>query len=267
MSTELLTPEATLPIRRVRRPARRGRIILTLRLAVLVAILVAWQVVSTRTDLVPSVQSTIRALSDGIRDHSFTDALWVSSQGIVGGFLIAAVAGILCGLWLGSSRFWGRVLEPILTTFYAIPRIILYPVLLAIFGVGITSERYLAVLSAFFPIAVNSVAGVKSVNPTLTKLGRSVSANRRQLTTRIVLPAAAPAIMVGVRIGWSSAVVTVIAAELVASEGGLGQTLSRSYNLLQYPAMFAVVLLVTGLALCGSVALWWLERRVRAGVE
>ena len=266
MSTDVAPAPAAQP-RLLFKRYGRGSVALTGRIAVFVGFVAAWQVASTQTDLVPSVASTVEALVDGFRDGTIGPALEISAKAILSGFAIAVVAGVLCGLWLGRSRFWGRVLEPIVTTFYAVPRIVLYPVLLSIYGIGTTSERSLAIISAFFPIAVNSIAGIKSVDPTLIKLGRSVSASRLQMIRKILFPAASPAIMVGVRIGWSSAFVTVVAAELIASKGGLGQLLSTSYNLQQYPAMFAIVLLVTVLALTGSVALWWLERRIRSNVE
>lgn len=266
MATETLSHELKRPGPLVVRGRGNRYAVLIGRVAVFIGLITAWQVASTRSDLVPSVFATITALVDRARDGTIGPALGVSAEAILAGFAIAVVAGVCCGMWLGRSRFWGRVLEPVVTTFYAVPRIVLYPVLLSIWGIGTTSERYLAVISAFFPVAVNAIAGVRSVDPTLIKLGRSVSASRLQMTRKILFPAAAPAIMVGVRIGWSSAVVTVVAAELIASRGGLGQVLSTSYNLQQYPEMFAIVLLVTVIALVGSMILWWLERRVRSSI-
>ena len=247
---------------------RRQRTVVAGELLVIAVVGAAWELASTQSRLVPSVEATVLKLVEGIFTNGrFRYPLWVSMQVILEGFGIAAAAAVVTGLLLGRSRFWGAVIEPILMTFYVIPRIILYPVLLGFFGVTLTSERWMAFLSAFFPMAINAIAGVRDVNPTLTKLGRSYSCSRLQMARKILLPSAAPALMVGLRIGWSSAFVIVILAELFASQGGIGLLLIQSYNLLQYETMFALVALVCVLALVGNFALGTLERQVRAVAE
>ena len=183
------------------------------------------------------------------------------------GFAIAAALGLVVGVVLGRSRFLGAVFDPVITGLFAVPRIILYPVILVAVGVGLEAKVWLVVVSAFFPIVLNTIAGVRNVSPTLIKLGRSLGCSRLQLARKIYLAAAAPTVMVGVRMGFSIAFISVIVAELFAATTGLGLLVQKAYGLQQYADMFAVVLLITSIALAGNVLLWVLERRIRGAVE
>lgn len=247
---------------------RRHTKVITGEVLVVAVIVVAWQLASTQTTLVPSVGATVRTLIDGLfSSGQFLSPLWWSMQAILEGFAIAAAAAVTAGLLLGRSHFWGAVFDPILTMFYVIPRIILYPVILGLFSVTMASERWMAVLSAFFPMAINAIAGVRDVNPTLTKLGRSLSCSRLQMARHILIPGAAPALAVGLRIGWSSSFVIVILSELFAARQGIGLLMIQSYNLLHYSTMFALVVLACVIALAGNMAVGGLERWVRAVAE
>ena len=244
---------------------RRRRTVILIGELIIVGIIVGvWEIASTRTTLVPSVTTTTEELYQGLfSEGDFLGPLWWSMQAVLEGFGIAAVAAVLVGLLLGRSRFWGAVFDPILTMFYVIPRIILYPVIIGFLGITMQSERWMAILSSFFPMAINAIAGVRDVTPTLTKLGRSLSCSPLQMARHIFLPAAAPALMVGLRIGWSSAFVIVILSEFFAARKGLGLLMIQSYNVLQYATMFALVLLTCLVALVGNLAIGAVERRVQ----
>lgn len=248
-----------------RRARQRRAMIVIGETLVIGIILGTWEVASTQTSLVPSVGTTMEKLFRGLFiDRAFLSPLWWSMQAVLEGFGIAAVAAVLSGLLLGRSRFWGAVFDPILTMFYVIPRIILYPVIIGFLGITMQSERWMAALSAFFPMAINVIAGVRDVNPTLVKLGRSLRCSHLQMARHILLPAAAPALLVGLRIGWSSAFVIVILSEFFAARKGLGLLMIQSYNVLQYATMFALVVLACVVALAGNLAIGAVERRVHA---
>jgi NitT/TauT family transport system permease protein len=254
---------AAVRVRQSRRYRRAGAVLLG-RVAVAGLLVAAWAVASTATYLIPSPAATVEALVRGFRDGQFGSPLWATMKAILVGFAISTVAGLIIGILLGRSRFWGRVFDPIILVFYSVPRLIVYPVLIGFFGITFKSELYLAVLSGFFPIVVNTIAGVRSVSPTLTKLGRSLSASRLQVARHILIPASAGAIVVGLRISWSTIFVTVTAAELFASKSGIGQLLQRAYSFAQYDIMFALVLLLLVIALVGSAALGGAERWMRS---
>lgn len=241
---------------------RRARArVLAVRLAIPLAVAVAWIVVAQTSSLVPSIGATATALDNGISRGTFTGPLLDTLKAVGVGFGASLVAGLVVGVGIGRSQLAFRVFEPLLNALFAIPRIILYPVLLAWFGVGFESKVWMVAISAVFPIALNTIAGVRQVDPTLVKLGRSLGCGRLRMATRIYAPAAAPAMMVGVRIGISIAFVSAIIAELFAAQNGLGQLIQQYYGLQQYAQMFAAVVLITAIALALNLAAWALERR------
>jgi len=134
---------------------------------------------------------------------------------------------------------------------------------LSIFGVGLQAETWIVAISAFFPILMSTTASVRNVNTSLLKLGRSLNASGLQVATKIVVPEAAPGIMVGVRIGFSISLVAAIIAELFAAKNGIGLMISNAQAILNYPRMYALVLLVLTAAFAGNMLLWWIERRLR----
>jgi NitT/TauT family transport system permease protein len=233
------------------------------RAAVPVLLVAAWAIAATSSSLVPGVGATVDALAGGFRDGWIWDPLWSTGQAVLTGFLYAAVIGIPLGAVFGVSRFAGRVFDPFVSGLFAVPRIVVYPVLLAYFGVGLSAKLWMAALSALFPILMSTTAGVREVDPTLVKLGRSVNCSRLQLARKIYLPAATPTLMVGLRIGFSIAFIATIVAELFASTDGLGRVLQRAYAQQDLPRMWAVVVLITAIAFVVNLVLWSLERRLR----
>jgi ABC-type nitrate/sulfonate/bicarbonate transport system permease component len=255
------------PAQPVTRQRARARRLWAGWLAVPLVATGAWAVVAEVTDLVSPVGPTLSALADAFTEGWIGAPLANTSIAVFGGFAIAAVAGLLTGFALARVRILAAIFEPILTALFAVPRIILYPVLLAGFGVGIQAKLWMAAISAFFPIAITTTAGVRDVSATLIKLGRSLNCSRRQMVTKIYVPAAAPSLMTGLRIGFSIAFISVIIAELFASSDGLGRVLDRAYAFQQLPRMYAVVLLIVLIAFFVNLALWLIERRLRWGAE
>jgi NitT/TauT family transport system permease protein len=235
-------------------------------LAVPLLLALAWVVATQLSTLVPSLGSTVSALANGFSDGWVLTPLGDTMQAVLGGFVIATAAGLSLGVALGRSRFLGATFDPLITGLFAVPRIIIYPVLLAYFGVGISAKLWMAAISAVFPIVMNTTAGVRDVNPTLVKMGRSMSCGPLQLMRKIYLPAAAPTVMVGLRIGFSISFISVVIAELFASAEGLGHVVRRAYAFQQLPRMYAVVLLIALIAFAGNLVLWALERRIRSTV-
>lgn len=236
------------------------------RIAVPALLVLAWALADARSDLIPSVGASVDKLVDGFREGWISDPLQNTAQAVVGGFVIAAAVGLPVGVALGRSRFLGSLFDPVISGLFAVPRIIVYPVLLAMFGVGVGAKMWMAVISAFFPIVMNTAAGMREVNPVLVKLGRSMNASRAQMVRKIYLPAATPSVMVGLRIGFSISFIAVIIAELFATSEGLGRVIKQAYAFQKLPEMFAVVLLIILIAFVVNLAMWILERRLRATV-
>jgi NitT/TauT family transport system permease protein len=247
-----------------RRPSTRVALV---RLVVPLVVLIAWAVLARVSTLVPSIGATVTKLVDGIGNGVLITPLLDTLEAVGVGFAAALVVGVAVGMSIGWSKLAFRVFEPLLNALFAVPRIILYPVLLAAFGVGLQSKVWMVAISAVFPIALNTLAGMRQVDPTLIKLGRSLHCSRLQMATHIYGRAAAPAIMVGIRLGVSIALVSAIIAELFAAQNGIGLLIQQYYSLQQYASMFAAVILITGIALALNLVAWLLEQRISQGVS
>ncbi|HEU4702372.1 MAG TPA: ABC transporter permease subunit [Conexibacter sp.] len=237
------------------------------RLAAIGVLLIAWAIGSRVSDLVPGVVESFTAIADAARDGTLWPALKATLRASFTAFGVAFAIAIALGTLLGLSRFWGAVLDPFVMAMFAIPRFIVYPVLLAAFGVGITSKVAIGVLSALFPILLNVTAGLRAVNPVLVKLSRSLACGPLQRLRMIYYPAALPAIMVGARLGFSVAFMVVVLAELFAATDGLGLIVQSAYSGQRYAEMFGVVVLITTIAFLGNYVLWRLELLVRSSVD
>jgi NitT/TauT family transport system permease protein len=206
-----------------------------LRLGVLAAVIVLWQNVGSETFrfAVPTFTATVRALGDLIADGTLVAGLAASNQAMVVGFALALLLGVPLGVMMARNQVAGRVAGPYLAVLLAIPMVTLLPVVQAIFGLGFGARVIYVFLGAFVYLAVNTAAGVRTVEADLTEMARSFGARRWQMLRRVLLPAAVPSIMAGVRIALTRAVIAMVLAELFFAGSGIGNLL------LQYRARFA----------------------------
>lgn len=178
------------------------------------------------------------------------------------GYLIGVVIGLLGALMLSFSRRAYEVLEPFLMAFYSIPKIALAPLFVMWFGLGYTPKVILAALMVFFIVFMNTVAGVRSINPDLINVTRVLGAGRWAMMSKILFPAASPAIMASVRITFSRAMVGAILAEFIAATQGLGYMISRSSDQFDTPAVFAGILVIAILVMAVNGLIRWTEARL-----
>jgi NitT/TauT family transport system permease protein len=238
-----------------------------LRLLAAIVVGVAWTICAHVTSYIPTVGASVGALVDRFRDGTIYGSMRDTANAIGIAFLIASLGGVAIGLALGRSRVLGAIFDPIVTAMFALPRFVLYPVALAIWGVGSTSKISMGIVSGLFPIALNTIAGLRAVNPALGRLGRSLGCGELRLIRSIYLPAALPSIVVGIRLGFGVSFMGVVMAELFAAAQGLGLDLRNAYVAGRYGEMFGLALLVTAMAFAGNLVLGILERRARAVVD
>jgi ABC-type nitrate/sulfonate/bicarbonate transport system permease component len=157
---------------------------------------------------------------------------------------IAILGGIAIGVLLGGSRTAGEVFEPIILSAYAVPKIVLLPVLLMIFGVGLTTKIANATIHGIFPVILNTVVGVREVNRILIKAARSMRASRWQIFRKVYFPSMVLPVFAGIRIGLGFAFLGSLLAELFEAKVGLGFLVTHYYNTAQISKMLAVILFV-----------------------
>ncbi|MGC8658329.1 MAG: ABC transporter permease [Desulfomonilaceae bacterium] len=141
---------------------------------------------------------------------------------VIAGFVIAAVLALALGLLMGFSKFVYDLLNPLVQLLRPIPPIAYIPLAILWFGLGNPPAFFLISIGAFFPILMNTIAGVRQVDPLLIRAAKNLGASDFTLFRRVILPAATPSILVGLRVGIGVAFIVVIVAEMIAVNNGLG---------------------------------------------
>src|SRR5262245_11413337 len=194
-----------------------------------VAILLFWQICSeigfVRRNVFPPPSTVlwvwydlVTGSTDAAARYSGTwlDHAWASTWRVFAGFACGVALGIFVGLLIGLSRAMERVFDPTVQVLRNIPVTAWVPLSLVFFGIGNAPAIFLIGLGAFFPAAINSTHGVRQINITFYKAARMMGANERELLARVILPAALPSIMTGVRLAMGIAWVLVVVAEILA---------------------------------------------------
>jgi len=179
---------------------------------------------------------------------------------VLEGFLLGAVVSVPLGILVVYSRPLERLIYPFLVAFQAIPKVALAPILVVWFGFGPASKVTLALVTAMFPIVVNTVIGMRQTPPELVYMMRSLRASEAQIFLKIRLYAAAPYVFAGFKIGITLAVVGAIVGEFIASNGGLGYLLLAANNNIDAPLLFAVVGVLSALSIALYYAVEAVER-------
>jgi NitT/TauT family transport system permease protein len=198
--------------------------------------------------LFPTLTETFRAWVSAIVSGDLIGRSWVSIKVLLIGYGIGAILAFAFAALAITSRIGNDVLETLTSMFNPLPAIALLPLALLWFGLGTESLIFVLVHSVLWPVALNTHSGFRSVSSTLRMVGRNYGLGGIRLVGKILLPAAFPNILAGLKIGWAFAWRTLIAAELVfgvsSGSGGLGWYIFENKNLIQIPEVFAGLLTV-----------------------
>jgi len=175
-------------------------------------------------------------------------------------FLISASAGLMLGLVFGVRRFAGDVAEPILAGFYTIPKITLYPVVLLIFGLGVSAKVAFGVMHGLVPIVLFTTAAIRGMPPILLRAARSLRLSNWDTAQHVILPAVLPSIVNGLRVGFSLSLLGVLIGEMFSSQRGLGFLLMNSLSMHNVPMTTAVTVLVIVFAIVANMLMLRLVR-------
>lgn len=176
------------------------------------------------------------------------------------GFAIGAGLDFLLGLVNGLWRLSHRVLDSSLQMIRNVPHLALIPLVILWFGIGESAKLFLIVLGVFFPIYLNTTHGVRSVEPRLVEMGRSYGLSRFDLVLKVILPGALPSILIGVRYALGITWLTLIVAETIASDNGIGYMTMNARDFLQTDVMLVGILLYALLGKLADVLTRVLER-------
>ena len=174
---------------------------------------------------------------------------------------ISAVAGVGLGLMLGMRRFAGEVAEPILSSFYTIPKVTLYPVMLLIFGLGMSAKVAFGVIHGMIPVMLFTIAAVKNIEPVLLRTARVLRLSPTQTVLSVLTPAVTPEIITGLRVGFALTLLGVLIGEMFASQRGLGFLIINGIEVHDVRMMTTVTLIVVIFAVAANSLMRVLDRR------
>jgi NitT/TauT family transport system permease protein len=178
---------------------------------------------------------------------------------------ISIALGVSLGLLLGLQRFAGEVAEPVLASLYTIPKIALYPLVLLIFGLGVSAKVAFGVIHGVIPIILFTLNAVKNINPVLLRTARVMRLTSLQTISSVLAPAVIPELITGVRTGFSLTLLGVLIGEMFASQRGLGFLIINGISLHNVQMTTTVIVVVVAFALAANGLLLALDRNAGRG--
>jgi sulfonate transport system permease protein len=243
---------------------RRQWVNLAIRLASLAIVLGLWEVGAGHVDpvLFTSPSKIAVAAYGMVLSGELWTYLWPSLVVLAMGFVLAVVFGIAVGLLL--ARFWvlDVALNVYITFLYSIPSVALVPLIVLWAGFDTMAKVIILFLFAFFPVVINTYQGVKSVDPKLLEVGRAFRCSERQLWTNIVLPAALPFIVTGLRLALGRGLIGMVLADLYTAISGIGYLIVRTASTYQVDKMFVPIVTLGLLGVTLTALLRLVERYV-----
>src|SRR6201999_229916 len=227
-------------------------------------ILLVWQIASQAgllaDQIMPAPTAVVEAFWRVTSSGELLRDIGVSSGRAFAGFAIGGGIGFVLGMVNGLSALSEKLTDTTLQMVRNIPHLALIPLVILWFGIGEEAKLFLVALGVFFPIYVNTMHGVRSVDPQLVEMGRSYGMSRMDLMRRIILPGALPSIFVGLRYGLGIMWLTLIVAETIAASSGIGYMAMQAREFLMVDVVVVSILIYAALGKLADSVARWLER-------
>ncbi len=203
----------------------------------------------------------VQSMAGDLDEHTLATHFLASIARVFAAFALAVALGVPAGLAMGVSRIARGVLDPPIEFYRPLPPLAYLPLMVIWFGIGETSKIILLFLAIFAPVALAARAGVKSVAQEQIQAARSMGASPRQVILHVIAPAALPDILVGLRIGMGVGWTTLVAAEMIAADAGLGKMVFNAANFLRTDVVILGTIIIGIVAFAFEMAMRWIERR------
>jgi len=214
-----------------------------LAVAVPLLLLLGWELASRAGTLnplfFPPPSVVARAWWDLWLSGGLATDLRVSLQRLLAGFVLGAVPGVALGMAMGLWTPVRKAVLPTVTALYPVPRIAILPLVLVVFGIGESGKLFMVGFSVFFLMLLQTMAGVRGIEPVMLDVARSLRASRLRQYLTVALPGSLPAIFTGVRLALGFALIVIVGTEFLASNQGVGALIWRSYQVLDIETMYA----------------------------
>jgi ABC-type nitrate/sulfonate/bicarbonate transport system permease component len=237
------------------------------QLGFLLALLALWYLATNRWGvnrlLLPNPISVWHQLLDVLRTGEFWPDLRVTLTELIAAFALSMSFGTVIGFFVSRTRYTIAVFDPLFAGIYSIPLILLLPLYVLFFGLGLSSKIALGATISFFPIVLSTIAGFGNVDRTLVTAARAMGASNYQLFRYVLVPAALPVILSGLRMGFTVALLSIIGSETLASLAGLGHHIVQLAEGMDMARMFAYIVFVVAIAATLNGIVSTLEARGR----
>jgi len=247
-----------------RKPRSNRLGIVATQLAILVALLLFWQFAVTDSSLPyfsrPSLVLT--RLYELLTHQDIYRHMYVTLVEIALGYALGAVFGLVLGFALGRSKFLSAAFQPYIMGLYSIPKIALAPVFIVWLGLGLASKVAVVFVACFFLVFFNTYSGLLSINEELVRLARLMGASWPQTVVRVILPAAADQIFLGLRTAVPYAVIGAVIGEYIGASEGLGYFILYASQTYDAPSLFAGIIILVAIVFVVNFGLTGLEGRV-----
>jgi ABC-type nitrate/sulfonate/bicarbonate transport system permease component len=234
------------------------------RLAILVSGIAGWWIIAivAGKNFVPTPPQTLAAAGQMLADGTLLEATLSTATIFLGGYVLAAIVAIPCGLVMGGIPVVGAAFEPFVDALSAMPRVSFIPLIIVFLGLGPQAKILVVFIGAAMPILINTYAGVRNCDGELLEMARSAGATELQVFRKVMLPGSLPYITAGLRVGASLALINAVVAELYTAVNGLGGLLSVYGNSFRMAPYFVVVFVLGVIGVIVMQSLKILERNM-----
>ena len=237
----------------------------TLRVVALLGLLVVWEAIArlgwVPVLFLPSPLGVVAEAAEMLRSGELLGHLAASLSRLLLGFVVGAALGVVVGVAVGFFAVAEAVGTPVIAATFPIPKIALLPLLILWLGLGEPSKIAVIALGVFFPMAINTYTGVRQADPLLVRAAVAFGARRWSIIRKVVLPSALPMIFAGLRLGAGTALLLLVAAEMIAVESGIGFLVLHAGNLMQTTKLMVGIVVLSLLGVASHWSLGRLERR------
>lgn len=235
---------------------------------IVVVILLFWQGLHQYVGetALPGPLPTLSYLAKFVPTQRFLDSAMATLVCFFYALLLSYGLGLAIGVWMGMHRLSGAVGEPILVSLYSLPKITLYPVVLLIFGLSLSSRVTFGAMHGVLPVALMTMAAIRNVPRVYLKVSRTLHLSRWQTIWTVLRPATLPEIVSGLRIGFTLTLLGVLLAEMFASKEGMGFLIINAMQLLQTEEMITVAVMLFVFAALANALLLWIEHSLHRRV-
>ncbi|MBX3010664.1 MAG: ABC transporter permease [Caldilineaceae bacterium] len=210
----------------------------------------------------PAPTLILKTLGQLLVDGALVTALAATLLRLWTGLLLGGGAGIMLGLLMGWSPRLYRFCNPFVAALHPLPKIAILPLFMIIFGMGDRANLALIAVSSFFPLLINTVAGVQQISPIYWEVAHSYGATHRQLIRRVLLPGSLPLLLTGFRLALNTALIITLSVELLTTQSGVGSLIWLAWQTMRLPQLYAALVVIVLMGIGFQTLLTWLTQRL-----